>query len=74
MQSIEINNCNYVERRKKKNCSLYRGYKLFLSKVVRVNCNVAIISFFKINILLFSESIQFGAEITRVEYNDKIEL
>jgi len=51
---------------------------LFLSEnwfeVVRNNCSIASISLFIINILLFSESIQFGTKITRVESNNKVEL
>ena len=30
--SVKINNCNYVNKRKKKNSSSYKGCKLFLSK------------------------------------------
>jgi len=41
---------------------------------VRVNCSVASIPLFRINILLSSESIQFGAKMTRMEPNDKVEL
>jgi len=43
-----------VERRKKKDSGSYRGYKLFLSKdgleVVRVDCGVASIPPFRIDI------------------------
>jgi len=57
---------------------LYEGYKLFLSEdeleVVRVDCGIASISSFRIDVPLSSESIQFGAKITRVEPDDKIEL
>ena len=57
---------------------MYRGCKLFLSEdrfeVVRVDCSVASISLFKIDIPLSSESIQFSAETTRVEPDDKVEL
>ena len=67
-----------MERRKKKDSSSYRGYKLFLSKdrfeVVRVDCGVASILPFRIDIPPSSESIQFGAKTTRMEPNDKIEL
>ena len=67
-----------MERRKKKNSGSYRGCKLFLSEdgleVVRVDCGIASISPFRINILLSSENIQFSAEMTRVEPDDKIEL
>ena len=67
-----------MERRKKKNSSLYRGCKLFLSEdrleVVRVDCGIASISLFRIDIPSSSKSIQFGAKMTRVEPNDKVEL
>jgi len=67
-----------MERRKEENGSLYRGYKLFLSEdgleVVRVDCGVASILLFKIDVLLFSESIWFGAEMTRAEPDNKVEL
>jgi len=43
-----------MERRKKKNCSSYKGYKLFLDKnwleVIRVDCGIASISLFRIDI------------------------
>jgi len=67
-----------VERRKKKDHSSYGDCKLFLSEdgleVVRVDCSVASISPFRIDIPSSSESIQFCAEITRVEPDDKVEL
>ena len=51
---------------------------MFLSEdeleVVRVDCGIASISPFRIDIPSSSESIQFGAEMTRVESDDKIEL
>ena len=51
---------------------------MFLSKdgfeVVRVDCGVASIPPFRIDIPLFSESIQFCAEMTRIEPDDKVEL
>jgi len=51
---------------------------LFLSEdkfeVIWVNYGIASISFFKIDVLLSSKSIQFGIKITRVEPNNKIEL
>jgi len=57
---------------------LYGGYKLFLSKdgleVVRVDCSIASILSFRIDIPLSSESIWFGAKITRAEPDDKVEL
>ena len=67
-----------MERRKKKDYGLYRGCKLFLSEdgleVVRVDCSVASIPLFRINILLASESVQFGAKITRAEPDGKVKL
>ena len=62
----------------KENSSLYRDYKLFLSKdkfeVVRVDCGIASISLFRIDIPLSSESVQFSAKMTKVEPDNKIEL
>jgi len=43
-------------------------------KAKRVDCGVASISLFRIDILLSSESIWFGAKITRTEPDDKVEL
>jgi len=43
-------------------------------EVVRVDCGIASIPFFRIDIPLSSESIQFCAETTRVEPDDKVEL
>ena len=58
--------------------SSYGGCKLFLSKdrfkVVRVDCGIASISSFRIDISLSSESIQFGAKMTRVKLDNKVEL
>jgi len=57
---------------------LYGGCKLFLSedwfKVVRVDCGIASIPPFRIDIPLSSEIIGFGAKITRTESDDKVEL
>ena len=51
---------------------------MFLCKdgleVMRVDCSVASIPPFRIDVPLSSESIWFGAEITRVEPVDKVEL
>ena len=51
---------------------------MFLSKdgleVVRVDCGVASIPSFRIDVPLFSESIWFCAEPTRAEPDDKVEL
>jgi len=67
-----------VERREKEDHSLYGGCKLFLSEdgleVVRVDCGVASIPPFRIDVLLSSESIQFGAKMTRVEPDNKVKL
>ena len=67
-----------MEGRKKKDRGLYRGCKLFLSKdgleVMRVDCGIASIPPFRIDILLSSESIQFCAETTRAEPDNKVEL
>jgi len=43
-------------------------------EVVRVDCGIASIPLFRIDISSSSESIWFGAETTRVEPNDKVEL
>ena len=43
-------------------------------EVVKVDCGVASIPPFRIDILLSSESIWFGAEMTRAESDDKVEL
>jgi len=43
-------------------------------KVVRVDCGIAIIPPFRIDILSSSESIQFCTKTTRVEPDDKVEL
>ena len=67
-----------MEGRKKKDSSLYGGCKLFLSEdvleIMRVDCGVASIPPFRIDVPSSSESIQFCAEMTRVELDDKIEL
>ena len=51
---------------------------MFLSEdrleVVRVDCGIASIPPFRIDIPSSSESIQFCAEMTRAESNDKVEL
>ena len=57
---------------------MYRDCKLFLSEdrfeVVRIDCDIASILPFRIDVLLFSKSIQFGAKTTRTEPDDKVEL
>ena len=78
MQSVKINNCSYVKERKEEDSSSYRGHKLFLSEdwleVVRVDCGVANILPFRIDIPLSSEIIWFGAKMTRIEPDDKVKL
>jgi len=67
-----------MERREKKDSSLYRGCKLFLSEdrleVVRVDCGIVSIPPSRIDIPSSSESIRFCAETTRAEPDDKVEL
>jgi len=67
-----------MERREKKDGSSYRGCKLFLSEdeleVVRVDCGIASISPFRIDVLLSSESIRFCAKTTRAEPDNKVKL
>ena len=41
---------------------------------MRVNCSIASIFLFRINILLSSKNIQFSTKTSRVELNDKIKL
>ena len=51
---------------------------MFLSEdgleVMRVDCGIASIHPFRIDIPLSSESIWFGAEMTKAEPDDKVEL
>ena len=51
---------------------------MFLSEdwfeVVRVDCGIASISLFRVDVPPSSESIQFNIKITRTESDDKIEL
>ena len=58
-----------MEGRKKKDCSSYRGCKLFLSEdefeVVRVDYDITSIPPFRIDVPLSSENIQFGTKTTR---------
>jgi len=67
-----------MERREKKDSSLYEGYKLFLSEdrfeVVRVDCGITSILLFRIDIPSSSESIQFCAKTARVESDNKVKL
>ena len=49
---------------------------MFLSEdeleVVKVDCGIANIPLFRIDIPLFSESVQFGTKMTRMEPDDKV--
>ena len=78
IQDVKINNYSCTKERKKEDSSLNRSHDLSLSKnrfeVVRVDCSVASILLFKIDILLFGKSIQFGTKMTRIESNNKVEL
>ena len=78
MTGVQIHDCSCTEKREKKDSSSYGGCKLFLSKdgleVVRVDYGIVSIPPFRIDVLLSSESIWFGVEMTRAEPNDKVEL
>jgi len=67
-----------MKRREKEDSSLYEGHKLFLSEnrfeVMRVDCNIANIPSFRIDVPLSSKSIHFGAKMTRIEPDDKVKL
>ena len=67
-----------MERREKEDNSSYRGCKLFLSKngleVIKVDCGIASIPPFRIDVPLSSKSIWFSTKMTRAESDDKIEL
>ena len=58
---FKINNYNYMKKRKERDSSLYRDYKLFLSEdwfeVVRIDCSIASIFPFRVNISLSSKNI-----------------
>jgi len=43
-------------------------------QVVMVDCSIASISPFRVDILLSSENVQFGFKMTRMEPDNKIEL
>jgi len=43
-------------------------------EVIRVDRSIASIFLFEVNILLFSESIRFGSESTKIEADNKIKL
>ena len=57
---------------------MYEGCKLFLSEdrfeVVRVDCGIASIPLFRIDVPSSSESVQLSAKMTRAELDDKVEL
>ena len=78
MQNVKINNYSYTKRGKKKNSSLYEGCKLFLSEdefeVINIDCIIASILPFRIDIPPFSKSIQFGAKIIRIKPDNKVKL
>ena len=78
MKDIQIHNCSCMERREKKDSSLYKGCKLFLSKdrleVMKVDYGIASIPLFRVDVPSFSESIQFGAKTIWAEPDDKVEL
>jgi len=61
VQSVKINNFSCARKRKEVDGSLYRGCKLFLSEdefeVVRVDCGIANIFPFEVDVPLSSESI-----------------
>jgi len=67
-----------MKRREKEDSSLYEGHKLFLSEngfeVMRVDCGIANIPSFRIDVPLSSKSIHFGAKMTRIEPDDKVKL
>jgi len=67
-----------MKKRKEKDSSSYRCHKLSLSEywfeVGRVNCGIASIPLFRIDISLFSKNIWFGATMTRREPDNKVEL
>ena len=67
-----------MKKRKEEDSSSYKGCKLFLSKnwfeVVKIDCDMANILPFRVDILLSSKNIWFGAKITRAEPDDKVEL
>ena len=67
-----------IQKERKRRIVAHRDYKLLLGKdwfeIVRVNCGIASISPLRIDIPLSSESIHFGAKITRIEPDNKVEL
>ena len=77
MQGVQIYDCSCTERREKKDSGSYGGRKLFLSEdgleVVKVDCGIASIPLFRIDVPSSSESIRFCAKTTRAKPDDKIE-
>jgi len=67
-----------MKGKKEEDNSSYGNYKLFLSEdqfeVVRVDCSIASIPSFRIDVLLSSESIWFNTKTTRTELDNKVEL
>ena len=67
-----------MKRGKKYDSSSYGGCKLFLSKdwfeVMGVDCSIANILSFRIDVPLSSKSIRFDTKMTRIEPDNKIEL
>jgi len=67
-----------MKKEKEEDSSSYRDHKLLLSEdwfeVVRVDYSIASIPLFRIDIPLSSKSIWFGAKMTRMEPDNKIEL
>jgi len=61
MKDVQIHNYSYTEKREEENYGSYKDCKLFLSEdgleVVRVDCGIASILLFRINVPLSSESI-----------------
>ena len=74
MYGIQINDCSYTERRKEENSSLYEVLSKDWFEVVKVDCNIASIPPFGIDILPSSESVQFDIKMTRTEPDDKVKL
>ena len=61
MKNVQIHNYSYTEKREEEDHGSYKDCKLFLSEegleVVRVDCGIASILLFRINVPLSSESI-----------------
>ena len=69
-----------MKKRNKKNCfsDKDRDCKLFISKneveVIWIDCGIASILLFRVDILLSSKSVQFGAQTSGAELDNKIKL